>query len=198
MKYLNKGEIPPRKHIGVIVDYISLDKACDYYNFPQKLHIQYASLDKEIKRKALVVQKIIVSTPSDNALLPGDILWKVNGNLLGADLYKLDMAMNQSKDSIELEIYRQGEKQIVKLGLYNINNKITELIDFAGAIFFSSDDYNSMIIIIPIGSLSIVNMKTGSFANYVGKSLKSKYTDYPMLPIAFGGEKISTLQDLKK
>ncbi len=175
LEYIKNNKVPIRKHIGVISDIYSLDKAVNHRNFPKSMMEQYIKNQPEYRNKILAVKYVLSNSPSDGVLLPGDILWQVNGKDIGSNLFLLDDTMNNSQDNkISLTIYRNGEKKEVDIKLYNIENyKVKTLLDFAGGLIFEADDFTSSKFGIPLGSLSMVNVKKGSgfsaiptFVNY--------------------------------
>ncbi len=201
---LIKNQIPIRNHIGIICELGSLDAASDYLDFPKELHKKYETLDQAMRRKVLVVRKTIIGSPADKFLEPGDIIWKANDKILGASLYDLDQAMNESRDKINLEIYRQGKKLNLDIDLYDVNkNKVKEMVEFAGGVFFLSDDYNSAITGIPIGQINIVNLGKNSFKNIIMDSLDicpcSKCpNDFAIIPLKINWQDIANFNDLRK
>ncbi len=200
---LIKDQVPIRNHIGAICQIVSLDGSSDYLDFPKELHKEYEKLDPQMRRRILLVGKTITGTPSNKVLKSGDIIWKVNGKIIGASLYDLDQAMNESKDKVHLEIYRQGKKMNFAVDLYDINkNKIKEIVELEGGIFFLSDDYTSAITGIPIGSLSIMNINQGSlqiaFNRFANDSDSSLNAQYAIHPVSFAGQEVRNLNDLIK
>jgi S1-C subfamily serine protease len=204
LDYLIKNQMPIRNHIGVVCELISLDGISNYLDSPEELHKEYEKLDPAMRRKVLAVAKTITNSQADKFLEPGDVIWKANGKMLGASLYDLDQAMNESKDKINLEIYRRGEKLNFDIDLYDINkNKVRKMIEFAGGVFFLSDDYNSAITGIPIGQINIVNLGKNSFKNIMIDNLNiypcsQCYTNFAIIPLKIDGQDVNNLENLKE
>jgi S1-C subfamily serine protease len=161
---IKNGKTPVRKHIGVISEIYSLDKAVNHRNFPKELMEQYIKNHPEYRNKVLSVKYVLSNSRADGVLLPGDILWEVNGKAICSNLFLLDNIMNNSdNDKISLTIYRNGEKKDVEITLYNIETyKVKTLLDFAGSLIFETDDFSSAKSGAPLGSLAMVNVKKGS------------------------------------
>ncbi len=161
---IKKGQLPVRKHIGAITDIYSLDKATNHRNFPKDLMEKYVKANPDSRNKAVAVKFVLSNSPAAGLLIPGDILWQVDGKDITSSLFVLDQAMNDSKkDKILLTIFRNGEKKDIEVPLYNVlDHQVKTLLDFAGGIIFEADDYTSAKTGISIGSVTMVNVQKGS------------------------------------
>lgn len=197
LKAIKNKSNPIRKHIGLITEIYSLAEAVDRKNFPKKL-LEIYNKEFPCYRGLGIRVRSLINTGTSSNIEPGDIIWEVNDNKIGASLYDLDRAMDTAAgDSVVLTIYRKGEKIIQEAKLYDINkNKITKLVQFGGAIFFKADDRFSFITGAPIGSLSMGNIKKGS-------SFDKTYLRNPeagpivnFLPKILGEYRLSTIENL--
>jgi len=160
---IRNGKIPARKHMGAVTSVYSLDKAVNHRNFPKKIMEDYIKQYPEYRNKIIRVEYSLNSSGSHNLLMPGDIIWQVNGKNLGANLYLLDSEMNKAADKIALKIYRNGEELNLQIPLYNIlDYQVSKLVDFAGAIIFMADDFTAAKSGLPLGNVGFVNVKQGS------------------------------------
>jgi hypothetical protein len=198
MSYLEQDKVPVRKHIGVICDLYSLDKAVRHRNFPLDLVNPYLKDFPDTKNNVLIVQSVISGSPGAAVLESGDIIWTANGKKLGASLYDLDKAMNESKNNkIELGIYRNGKNIQVSVDLYDVGgNKINKMVEFGGAIFFESDDFFSHKTGIPLKTLAIDNINQGMSMSVVPtKWVSGNKALYRISPTKIGDKKVTTLDE---
>jgi hypothetical protein len=195
---LDVDKKPTRKHIGVICDLYSLDNGVRHRNFPVNLITPYLKEFPGSRSNALIVTSVIRGSTAADVIKNGDIIWMANGKKLGADLYNLDKAMNESKNNkIELELYRNGKNIKISVDLYDIEqNKINKMVEFGGAIFFESDDCFSRITGIPLKSLAVENITQGRSMSVVpAKWVSGDKALYRMTPIKIGNRKITTLNE---
>ena len=142
---LQEQKYPIRQHIGALIRLYQLDDVVRYDHLPEEQCKAYIKQFPNSKNKILRVNTILNGSPSEHKLFPGDIIWAVNGKLVGPNLVDFDMIMNhENKQSLILTIFRNGMFRDVIVPLYNLeNHKITKLVEFGGATFFETDDISS-------------------------------------------------------
>jgi len=142
---LKKGEMPSRKHMGIISELYSLDAAVKHRHFPKDQMTEYLKKFPDARNRVVHVQSIMAGSTANGILKAGDIIWEIDGNALGGSLVVLDKAMDEAVDnSAKLTIYRDGQRIETTVKLYDVNKyKVSQMLDFAGAIFFETDDYAS-------------------------------------------------------
>ena len=192
---LQSGVQPLRRHIGVICELYSLDKAMQHRNFPKDVMEKYISDYPDCRNKVVAVQYTIPGTPAEKVLKAGDIVWKINDAVVKADLFALDNAMDHAAESVKLTIYRDGQMIEENIKTYDVeSNKISKLLHFGGAIFFEADDHVSAKAGIPLKALGLVNVQTGSsFSTIPGAFAQDDRVFYRLSPYAISGHNISTL-----
>ena len=98
LKELNSGnQYPSRKHIGIITKLTSLDKAVKHRNFPRAEMDKYLKDYPDARNRAIMVRNTLLGGTAENEIKPGDIIWEVDGNQIGADLCLFDLILSQSK-----------------------------------------------------------------------------------------------------
>lgn len=163
LENIQKNHLPTRKHIGVFLGEYSLDKAVKYTNFPKKLVTEYIKKYPDSRNKSLTVTSYLKGSPASKFLKPGDIIWKINNKEIGPSLSLFDLELNKCKESAHLTIYRNDKLIEIDIPIYNMeNNKINEMIYFAGGLFFEMDDYWARICGAEQKSLTIANVDAGS------------------------------------
>jgi S1-C subfamily serine protease len=197
---LKDDKSPQRKHIGVISTLYSLDKAVKHRNFPTSEMTYYINKFPDARNRIIIARSVIAGSNAENIIMPGDIIWAINNQELGGDLTILDQAMNAAKDIITLTIFRNGQKLDKEIKLYDLEKtKILQMIDFAGAIFFEVDDYAAAKSGIPIGSVAIANVQTGSSFSAIPEMFLQNYKSVYRLAVeSMNNQKIATLEDLIK
>ena len=188
-----------RKHIGVITELYSLDKAVKHRNFSQEEMSNYIKELPNARNRAIIVRKVLPGGTAEGKILPGDILWQVEGKQIGADLCLLDLAMsNPNSDKIKVTIIRNGKKLKQEIKLYDLEaNKISKMLDFAGGLFFEADDFVAAKSGIPLGSVALANVQTGSSFSSIPEMFVQDYKSVYRIQIkSINGIKINSLADL--
>ncbi len=197
---LNGNQPVKRQHIGIISTLYSLDKAVKHRNFPRATVDSYIKKFPDARNRVIMVRSLINGSTAQNVIMPGDIIWAVNNKELGGDLAILDQAMNDAIDNIKLTIFRNGSKLEKEVKLYDLEkNKISRMIDFAGAIFFEVDDYVAFKSGVPIGSVAIVTVQAGSSFSTIPEMFSQDYKSvYRLVIESINNQKITNLDDVIK
>lgn len=189
-----------RNHIGIICELYSLDKAVKHRSFPKELMDKYIKDFPNARNKAIAVDYVIAGSPAAQHLKAGDIIWAINGKQVSASLYILDNAMDNSDGNVKITFYRDGKKMEEEIPLYSIEqNKVSRMLNFAGATFFESDDYASAKSGIPLGSLNVANVQAGSSFSSIPFSFSQDNRSFYRLAIQkIGGFETKNLGELIK
>jgi hypothetical protein len=173
-----------------------------YSNFPKEVMINYIKKYPDALNKALVVSQVYQYTPTANPLLPGDLIWQINNQDVGPNLYKFDTAINNSTAPINLTIYRDGVKKVVQLASRNVHEyAIKRFVVFGGAIFYESNEHVGMYTGAKLKSLFVTSVdRQGSFKDLpyalttVGDSDGSSMVNI----LSFNNQPVNSLDDLIK
>jgi S1-C subfamily serine protease len=162
-----KGTEPVRYHAGIIASLYSLNDAVKYRNFPSLMLPQYLKEFPNSMSNSIQVDHTLKNSPASLNLIAGDILWAVDGIQIGPNLSTLDMRMNTTvKDSIILTICRNGEWKDLEVQLYNMEDrKIQKMVQFAGTLFFETDDVFSDKTGIPTGKVTFFRSEANTTFN---------------------------------
>lgn len=201
---VKENQTPPRQTLGVFTSYYSLDKAVKYQNFPKKLVKEYLAKYPDASNKALIVTQI-QNLPYKSELQTGDIIWQVNGEDIGPNMYKMDSLINKAAGIIHVKVYRNGKEKNLSIQPHNINtNKINRLVIFGGATFYEVNEEINLTTGAAPGSLFVTNIEDGGAFDRLpaiyGLSQDFGYfNDLRMLNIlGFNDTNISSLDDLIK
>ncbi len=200
LKELNSDrEFPNRKHIGIITQLTSLDKAVKHRSFPKNEMDKYLKDFPDARNRAIIVRSTLPGGTAESLIKPGDIIWQVDGKQIGADLCMFDLLLSQTKnDKAIFTIFRDGKKIEQEIALYDLNNnKISRMLDFAGGLFFQADDYISAKAGVPLGSVVLANVQTGSSFSSIPEMFVQDYKNLYRIQIkTFNGDTIKSLDDL--
>jgi S1-C subfamily serine protease len=141
LKFISQGKTPIRKHTGALLNFYSLSDAVRYRAFPKDVSEKYMKENPLARGNVIEVDSSICGSPAAEFLCSGDIIWKINGVPIIADLCAFDHKVDESKGPITLSIYRYGKGFIeVQLNTYDVNkHKINKIVDFCSARFVSAD-----------------------------------------------------------
>jgi len=170
LRFIEQGRVPVRQHIGAIVNHYALDQGVRYRSFPKEKAKSYLKQFPDSQGQALIVDRVLRGSPADGILLPGDIIWAINGEKLGPNLVDLDMAMNACKhSSVRVTICRNGIWSELELPLYSLEEyKVQKMVSFGGALLFEIDDICSDVSGEPAGTLTFVNAQSSTtFKNVI-------------------------------
>jgi S1-C subfamily serine protease len=198
---IQAGSIPVRRHIGIMTSPYSLDKAVKHKAFPKEMMEQYIKKFPNARNKIIAVYKVIAGSPAENILEAGDIIWEVSGVQIGPDLCLMDRLMDKASDAkVNITIYRNGRRIEQKLQLYDINdNKVEKIIEFAGALFFESDDLFSSKTGVPLKKPAIKNVQTGSPLSVIPVAFYQDYKNiYRLQILGINQYMINNLADLER
>lgn len=201
LESLKNNKEPARQHIGIISDLYSLNKAVRHNNFPKEEMDKYIKKFPDSRNRVISIKTVLAGSPAEKVLKAGDIIWTINDKELGGNLAMLDREMDNSKNAVtKLVIFRDGKKLEQTVNLYNINNnKISRMVNFGGAIFFEVDDYFSNKSGIPLKSLAIASVQSGSSFSSIPTFFTKDYKNVYRLQIfEIKDLKLNNLDDLIK
>lgn len=198
LEAIKQKKLPARQHIGVITNTYSLSKAVMHRHFDQKMADDYVKEFPQFENKVIIVKNTLPNSTAAGKLQAGDILWQINGKKIGANLSLFDQEMNLSQDFVKIEIIRNGQKIAYDVKLYDLNqHKITKILDFAGALFFETNDAFAAQTGLPLGSVALSNVQTGSSFSAIPQHFtENRQSVYRLLIKSINGQAINKLDDV--
>ncbi len=141
LKFIAQDQMPFRRHTGALLNFYSLSDAVRYRGFPKEISEKYVRENPLARGNVIEVESFICGSPASESLRSGDIIWKINGAPVKADLYTFDHQVNNAKEPVKLNVYRYGEGFIdVQLDTYDVNkHRIKRIVDFCNARFIEAD-----------------------------------------------------------
>jgi len=199
LQQLQSKKIPQRYYPGATFNYGSLSNHLDSGAITKNDFDQYNQSFPDANNKIVVVKNTSTSKENPPELMSGDVVWKVGGELIGPNLYRLQRIINESGgNKIEVEVLRDGKLEKANIKSENLlSNKPSKIIRFADACWaesdysvkITSDDHEPGVFMMPLSPQS----------RHPFSTLYTEYSSYsnPYLKILeIDGVKIKTLDDV--
>lgn len=138
---LKEGKKFQRYFYGCIVNYTSIQNAVESETIPQSITQEYDEKFPNSNNKILYVSKKLTGFDPDKSLLEaGDIIWKVEDELIGPELKRIDeIVQSKAGKNIKVTVYRNGNKKELELQTYELSMAPKmKLLSFAGTTFFET------------------------------------------------------------
>lgn len=141
LAYLQKKQTPPRKGIGIKLQYSSLDELVTAGFITEAFAKSYQKDFPEAKGKILTVKHVISGFKGTTLFEPGDILIEVNSQPIGPNLIDLSRIIDTTSDSLKIKLRRRGkEKEISVTPDPLIRGSEDKMINFMGTVWFEHND----------------------------------------------------------
>jgi S1-C subfamily serine protease len=191
---------PPRKHPGMIVQYISLDKAIKYYNFPQENAKKYTQKYLHTFNQIIQVRHVFQDSPAFQQVLEGDFVLSVHDHEIGPNIYLMDKLFNTvPSNETKLTLVRNGEILDVQVNVFDLEStRLTKILRFGGALFYEADDFTRIQSGVRSGSLFVTNIESSSSFYKAFPSLNRNDNDraFNVNIISIAGTEVRGLDDL--
>lgn len=141
LSYIQKNQIPPRKGIGVRLQYSSLDELVTAGFITDECAKEYRKQFPEAKGKLLTVKHVVSGFKGATVFEPGDILLEVNHQPIGPNLIDLSRVVDTSSEPLKFKIFRDDkEKEVSVLPEPLIHGSENKMISFMGTVWFEHHD----------------------------------------------------------
>ncbi|MDR0695657.1 MAG: S1C family serine protease [Holosporales bacterium] len=136
---LKEGETRRRYFYGFIIRYMPIQEAIIAGLLSKEAADEYEKHFPRANNKVLYVLKKLTAFESEE-LLPGDIIWKVEGELIGPNLKRIDeIVQNKKGKPLSMTIYREGKKKKITQKTFELSSAANmKLLSFAGTLFFGT------------------------------------------------------------
>lgn len=126
LQAIREGKLPRRGDVGVQLAYVNLDDATKHVGITEDYRNVYRRAFPG-STKLIHVERIIPSFPAKNVLKPGDIIWLVEGQLIGDNLYLFDRLVDQRVNrTVTLTVLRRGEAVEVEVPVLDLEKQKTK------------------------------------------------------------------------
>ncbi len=143
LDFLKQGKTPPRRTLGIVPQYVSLEDMVKADLISVQAMQEYLNAFPDANNKVLMINSRLPGYDAFKAFEPGDILWKVNGELIGPKLYEMDRIVNHfpADKPIVVSFYRKGELKDVQIHSYALSLAPAEaMINFADAAWIQNSE----------------------------------------------------------
>ena len=199
LRYLQKDDIPPRYSLGVTIHYNALRESLEAGLIPAEKAEEYQKTFPEANNKILAVDARAVGSDAIYHLEAGDILWKIDNQLIGPELYKLETIVNKKGDQeVLLHVYRNSKLLEIKIKPYKLRIDTKQhFIKFAGATWFADSEQTRLTIGNEGPSVYVCPVEpVSAFKDVYGHS--PLFPNQPVMITYIEGHSIKTLEDLRE
>lgn len=194
LQAIQKGNTPRRQHLGVRLRYQNVDDLVEAGLINENIAKEYTAEFPHASKKIVCITSLLEGSSAQAVLREGDILWKIDGQLVGPDLQKLGNIIDNAKNSVKLTIIRQKEQKELNIQVSTYDQKpYRRFVVFAGTAFFEKSSHTQMF---------TGDAEPGVYANPVTPaSLIRGGTDYPRTftkIMEIDGKPLQSLDDLIK
>ncbi len=178
---------PLKRHsIGINYKFFSIDEAVKFYKLPLTVADQIAAQSPDSMNKLLMVSNVRSHTPAEGNLKAGDIIYKVDNKLIGADLYKLHNILNTIDNTVKMTVFRNGEEVSITIPPYEANTrKIKRFLSFSGITFYEADDVTMQLIGVEENKIMTADISRESGMDFYGVNVPAEefYTRLQLMEI---------------
>lgn len=143
LEVIKEGKLPQIWSTGAIPGYGSISDYEKAGILPKEALAKYKETFPDAQNKVAIVQGTVKGTAASAALEAGDLIWSLNGEMVGPNLYQFEKSINYSNGTdITLEVYRDGKLKEVKLTPYALSAApYHKFISFADTTWFSNNEF---------------------------------------------------------
>lgn len=137
VKTLQEGKKYHRYFCGFMVNYGSVQDFISAGTLPESVLEEYEHKFPD-KDKVLYVSRKLTAFEADKSKLEaGDIIWEMDGELIGCNLKKIDEIVQRKQGkSIAMSVYRNGKKEKIDVSTFELTNTTKmKMLSFADAVF---------------------------------------------------------------
>ena len=137
IKTLQEGKKYHRYFCGFMVNYGSVQDFISAGILPETVLEEYERKFPDKDKVLYVSRKLTAFDADKNKLEAGDVIWEIEGELIGCNLKKIDEIV-QSKQGkpIAMTVYRNGKKVQIEVPTFELTNTAKmKMLSFADAVF---------------------------------------------------------------
>ncbi len=158
---ISSKSLPFKNSLGVIFDYCKLNDLKKYTSFPQERIEEYNKNYNKCSDKIICIKTTLDIPILKNNLQPLDVIWNIKDFYINCGLYALQKFINNSRDTIHLNIIRNGSLQKIDGHTYSLYRyQITSTLSINGMTVFQADELTHLITGAPLGSVVLDTSST--------------------------------------
>ena len=200
IKALQSGKNFHRYFCGFMINYGSLQDFISVGNLPESALEEYEKAFPESNDKVLYVTRKLSAFAADKSgLEPGDIIWKVENELIGPQLRKIDELVQQKEGRpISLTIYRNSKRIELEVPTFELSNMSKmRLLSFAGTVFYETPPEYKICLGKSSTGVYVADCESGSaFSDLCAPDQNPDVVTAGAQIISIDGKDISTLDDV--
>ena len=196
---LKNGENFHRYFYGAILNYMPIQNAIDSGNIPESIENEYETCFPNSNNKILYVHKKLTAFNNENSQLDsGDIIWKVEDEIIGSNLKKIDQIVQEKAGkNLNITVYRKGKKINLEIPTFELNcSAKLKLLSFAGTTFFETTPEVKVNFGKNNTAVYITDSEAGSPFMEISNPSNGTYQGGAFQITEIAGKKISTLDEL--
>lgn len=196
---LKNGENFHRYFYGAILNYMPIQNAIDSGNIPESIENEYETCFPNSNNKILYVHKKLTAFNNENSQLDsGDIIWKVEDEIIGSNLKKIDQIVQEKAGkNLNITVYRKGKKIDLEIPTFELDcSAKLKLLSFAGTTFFETTPEVKVNFGKNNTAVYITDSEAGSPFMEISNPSNGTYQGGAFQITEIAGKKISTLDEL--
>lgn len=197
---LKQKKTPLRYTIGIVSQYVSLEDIVKAELLPVASMQEYLNAFPDANNKVLMVNSRLAGTDARAWCEAGDILWKVNGTLIGPKLYEFDKIVNNAGyKKIAVDLFRKGKPVTVELQPSPLPQDYAHhMITFADATWVSNNPFIRLFLgEAEEGVYMLGAGQTSPFRSIFGNDIPQFLLDMRIIKVTeLDGKPIKTLKSL--
>jgi S1-C subfamily serine protease len=132
LRAITDGSVPQRGLVGVQLGYVNLDDAIRHLGIAGEYREEYKRYFPKAT-KVIQVQRVIPTLPAHNLVKPGDIIWAVEGQPIGDNLYLFDRLVDERVNkTATLTVLRHREAVAFELAVLPLESQKTKMFALFG------------------------------------------------------------------
>jgi S1-C subfamily serine protease len=182
LEVLKKGGKPQIWSTGVVPGYGTLSNYEKAALLPKEALATYQEKFPDSHNKVAIIQGLVKGTKASELFQNGDLIWSLNGELIGPNLYQFEKKVNKHfGKEVTLEVYRNGKLVSETLTPYALSSApYDKLVSFADITWFTNSEFVNYL---------LGNQEPGVFILGIGETSPFK----PLLKDGFGFSRNSRL-----
>ena len=196
---IENGQKTARGEIGVKLDLIKLADCIKYLRLPQETVAKLKKTNRRLKCM-VIVESLIPELPTENLLQPGDLVYKLDDEVIGDNLYLFDKIVDQRQgEAVRATIFRRGREMELQIPVMDAEKlKITRFITFAGGTFHDLSPAIRYKYDISGTGAFLCQAENGSSAASFGNSRRKNSDQKAVVIKSINGDTIENIHDLEK
>jgi S1-C subfamily serine protease len=199
IKAIKNGQKFSRYFSGLILNYTSLQDAVDAEAIPIDAVAEYEKEFPKANNKIVFINDKLTAFGGDKSpAMAGDIIWAVNGVLIGADLKKIDEIIHENPGkNLMFTVFRDGVKKEYEVPVHELSPGVKKrILVFAGVTFFETTDDLKISSGKGETRVCVIDSEPGSpFAAMTSPS-DGRYSGGVFIIVSIDGKEILSLDDL--